>query len=150
MWPCSPKAFPALSLEVDRRGVEENQLEIGEEIAAVGEQIFLDSVLDTTGSERRLVLLLVLGQHFTQPGHGPVEMVQLKRVTALDLIMLLPFVGGSITAGDEETMQHGKEDGSLDVELETAPCQKLLDDALAAGLLPEPAKDREPARCAWS
>lgn len=59
------QTFPALSLEVDRRGVEENELEIGEEIAAVSEQIFLDSVLDTTGSERRFVRLLVLGQHFT-------------------------------------------------------------------------------------
>ena len=51
------QTFPALSLEVDRRGVEENELEIGEEIAAVSEQIFLDSVLDTTGSERRFVRL---------------------------------------------------------------------------------------------
>ena len=114
------QTFPAFSLEVDRRGVEENELEIGEEIAAVGEQIFLDSVLDATGSEWRFVLLLVVGQHLTQPSHGPVEMVQLKRVTALDLIIPLPFVGGSITAGDEETMQHGEKDGSLDVKLEAA------------------------------
>jgi hypothetical protein len=39
-------------------------------------------------------------------------------------------------------MEHRKEDGSLDVELETSVPQKLLDDALAAGLLPEPAKDQ--------
>ena len=69
-------------------------------------------------------------------------MVQLKRLTSLDLIMLLPFLGGSITAGHEETMEHCKEDGSLDVELETSASQKLLDDALAAGLLPEPTKDQ--------
>ena len=31
-------------------------------------------------------------------------MVQLKRVTALDLVIPLPLVGSSITAGDEETM----------------------------------------------
>src|SRR5260370_1282380 len=102
----------------------------------------LDPVLNTTGSERRLVLLLGRGQHFTQPSHGPVEMVQLKRVTALDLIMLLPFVGGSITAGDEETMQHRQENGSLDVKLEATTRQKFLEDALAASLLPEPFKDQ--------
>ena len=68
-------------------------------------------------------------------------MVKLKRVTVLDLIILLPFVGGSITAGDEETMQYRKKDGSLDVELETASSQKLLDNALAARLLPKPAED---------
>ena len=68
-------------------------------------------------------------------------MVQLKGVTALDLIMLLPFVGGSITAGDEETMQYSEKDGSLDVKLETSSCQVVLDDALTAGLLPEPAED---------
>ena len=73
------QSFPAFSLEVDRGGVEENELEIGEEIAAVSKQIFLDSVLDTARSEWCLVLLLFLGQHFTQPSHGPVEVVQLKR-----------------------------------------------------------------------
>jgi hypothetical protein len=69
-------------------------------------------------------------------------MVQLKRVTALDLIMSLPLVGGSITAGDEETMEHCEKDGSLDVELETSAPQKFLDDALAASLFPEPTKDQ--------
>ena len=117
------QSFPAFSLEVDRRGVEENQLEIGEEIAAVSEQIFLDSVLDATGSERRFVRLLVLGQHFAQPSHGPVEVVELKRVTAVDLIIPPPLVGSSITAGDKEAMQHGEKDGPLDVKLEAATCQ---------------------------
>ena len=66
------------SLEVDRSGVEEDELEIGEEVAAVGEEILLDPVLDASGCERRLVLLLIVGQLFTQPGHGPVEVMELQ------------------------------------------------------------------------
>ncbi len=112
-----------LLLEVDRRGVEENELKIGEEIAAVSEQIFLDSVLDATRSERRFVRLLVLGQHLTQPGHGPVEVVELKRVTAVDPIIPPPFVRSSITAGYKKTMQHSEKDGPLDVKLEAATGQ---------------------------
>ena len=38
-------------------------------------------------------------------------------------------------------MQDGEEDGPLDVELEAASLQELLDDLLAAGLLPEPLED---------
>ena len=39
-------------------------------------------------------------------------------------------------------MQDGEEDGPLDVELEAASLQELLDDLLAAGLLPEPLEDQ--------
>ena len=38
-------------------------------------------------------------------------------------------------------MQDGEEDGPLDVELEAASLQQLLDHPLAAGLLPEPLED---------
>ena len=39
-------------------------------------------------------------------------------------------------------MQDGEEDGPLDVELEAASLQELLDDPLAAGLLPEALEDQ--------
>src|SRR6516165_628777 len=100
------QGFPAFSLEVDRRGVEEHELEIGEEVAAVDEQIFLDPVLYATRSERRFIFLLVLGQYLAQPTHGTVEMVQLKRITPLDLVRLLPFFGRPIAARDEKTMEY--------------------------------------------
>ena len=60
----------------------------------------------------------------------------------LDLIVRLPRVGGPIAAGGEEAMQDGEDDGPLDVELEVAPVQELLDDPLASGLLPEPLEDQ--------
>ena len=44
-------------------------------------------------------------------------------------------------------MEDGEEDGPLDVELEAASLQELLDDAAAAGLLPEPLEDRGRVRC---
>ena len=70
-------------------------------------------------------------------------MVQLKRCHILRSDNApLPLVGSSIAAGDEEAMQHGEEDGSLDVKLEASSRQKLLDDALAASLLPEPLEDQ--------
>ena len=132
----------ALALEVDRGGVEEDQLEVGEEVAPVGEQLLLDPVLGAAGGERRLVLLLVLGQLLAEPGHGPVEVVELEVVAALDLVVRLPLVGGPVAAGGEEAMQDGEEDGPLDVELEAASLQELLDDVPAAGLLPEPLEDQ--------
>ena len=39
-------------------------------------------------------------------------------------------------------MEDGEEDGPLDGELEVASLQQLLDDVLAAGLLPEPLEDQ--------
>ena len=67
-----------LALEIDRGRVEEDQLEIGEEIAAVVEHPLLDPVFDAAGGERCLARLLVSGQFLAEPGHGPVEVVQLQ------------------------------------------------------------------------
>jgi hypothetical protein len=134
--------LPAIALERDRRRVEEDELEVGEEVPAVGEDPLLDPVLGASGCERRLVLLLVLGQLLAQPGHSPVEVMQLQAVAALDLVVGLPLVGSPVAAGGEEAMERGEEDGPLDVELEVAPVQELLDDVLASGLLPEPLEDQ--------
>ena len=77
----------ALALEVDRGGVEEDQLQTAEEVTPVTEHALLDPVLDAAGCERRLVLLLVFGQFLAEPGHGPVEVMQLEVVAALDLVV---------------------------------------------------------------
>ena len=132
----------ALALEVDRGGVEEDQLQAAEEVAPVAEHALLDPVLDAAGCERRLVLLLIRGQFLAEPGHGPVEVVELEVVAALDLVVGPPLVGGPVAAGVEEAMEDGEEDGPLDVELEAASLQELLDDLAAAGLLPEPLEDQ--------
>jgi hypothetical protein len=68
--------------------------------------------------------------------------VELEAVTAPDLIVGPPLVGGPVTAGGEEAMEDGEEDRPLDVELEAASVEELLDDVAAAGLLPEPLEDQ--------
>ena len=40
-----------------------------------------------------------VGQLLAEPGHGPVEVVELQRVAALDLVVRLPLVGGPVAAG---------------------------------------------------
>jgi len=86
--------------------------------------------------------LLVVGQLLAEPGHGPIEVVQLQGVASLDLVVVLPRLGGPVTAGCEEAMEHGEEDGPLHVELEAATAQEPLDDLLASGLLPESLEDQ--------
>jgi hypothetical protein len=68
--------------------------------------------------------------------------VELEVVAALDPVALPPPVGGPVAARVEEAMQDGEEDGPLEVELEAASLQELLDDVAAAGLLPEPLEDQ--------
>src|SRR5665647_2232818 len=53
----------------------------------------------------------------------------------------LPACWSSGNSSPSEAMEHGEEDGPLDVELEAASLQQLLDDPLTAGLLPEPLED---------
>ncbi len=96
--------FAPLSLEVDAGGVEEDQLEIGEQITPVGEQPLLDQILGASRGEGCLVRLFRAGQLLPEPGHGPVEVVKLQNLTSFDLIILFPLVSGSITTRVEETM----------------------------------------------
>src|SRR5512143_2190688 len=131
----------ALALEVNRCGVEEDQLQVGEEVPAPGEHLLLDPVLDAAGGERSLVLLLVLGQFLTEPGHDPVEVVELQGFTPVDLVVRLPRVGGPVAPGGEEAMEHRQEDRPLDVALEAASVQELLDSPWAPRLSPEPLED---------
>ncbi len=67
----------AVALEGDRGGIEEHQLESAEEVPPVGEQPLFDPVLGTAGCERCLAHLLVLGQLLSEPGHGPVQVMEL-------------------------------------------------------------------------
>src|SRR5438309_3734069 len=132
----------ALALEGDRGGIEEDELEIGEEVTSACEEILLDSVLGAARCERRLVRLLILGQLFAEPGHGAVQVMELQRFAPVDLVVGLPLVGGPVAAGCEQAMQDGQEDRPLDVELEAAAVEELLDDPPAPRLPPEPLEDQ--------
>ncbi len=69
-------------------------------------------------------------------------MVQLEGITPLDLVVGLPLIRSPVTAGCEQAVQDGEEDGPLDVGLEQATVEQLLDRPLAARLPPEPLEDQ--------
>jgi hypothetical protein len=125
-----------------RGRIEEDQLELSEQVTSSGEECLLDQVLVTARSERRLVGLLLAWQFVAQPTHRPIEVMELKIFTSIDLITLLPLVGCAIAAGVEEPVQNGQEDGPLNGKLKAAALQQLLKHMLAAGQLPEPLEDQ--------
>jgi hypothetical protein len=69
-------------------------------------------------------------------------MRELEGIAPVALVVRPPLVGGPVAAGGEQAVQDGQEDGSLDVELEAASLQELLDDPLTSRLLPEPLEDQ--------
>src|SRR5206468_5652655 len=94
----------ALARDVDRGCFEDDQLQAAEEVPPVAEHARLDPVLAAPGCERRLVLLLAFWQLLAEPGHGPVEVMELEVVATLDLVAVPPPVGGPVAAGGEEAM----------------------------------------------
>src|SRR5262249_240559 len=114
----------------------------GEQVAAMGEHVFLDAVLGAARCKQRLTDLLIVEQFLAEPGHGPVQVVELQGVSAHDRVVGLPLVSSAITAEMDRAVQRSEEDGPLDVEAEAASFQKLVDDLLAAGQLPEPLEDK--------
>ena len=57
-----PEALTAVALEIERRGVKEDDIHGGEQIAAAGEELFLDEILGAAWHELRRTLLLFFGQ----------------------------------------------------------------------------------------
>src|ERR1019366_1000979 len=127
----------SLALEVDRGGVEEHDVQLGEQVPAPGEQLLFDEVLVGAGSERRGAILLVFGEGLAQPGHGPVEVVQVQLAGSFDGVIVFPLFGGSVAAGGEESMQHGEGDWAFDGELKAPPLEQSSKDGINRAGLPE-------------
>ena len=96
----------ALAIEGEAGGVHEDGGEVGEEIAAAVEQPLLDQVFDAARRQRPIRLLLHL---LAEPGHGPVEVMQIEPLGAGDVVILDPRGAVAVGSGDEQPMQRGDE-----------------------------------------
>ena len=79
--------------------------------------------------------------------HGAVELVQGEAVRAHagDGVVAQPLLAGAVRARGHEPVQHGREHGALDGELELPPREQALDDGLGPGLLPQAAEQQRGA-----
>ena len=128
--------------EEQRGGVEEHQVERGEQVAASSEQLLLDEVLD---APRRGRIGLAFPERLAEPAHRAVQMLQLERFGAVDGLVPAPLKRAAVGARDHETVQHGHEHRALDIEMMVAGGEQLAHDLLAAGLTPQPFEDQRRA-----
>src|ERR1035437_8654728 len=63
--PALADSLASFALEVDRRGIEKHDVQIGEQITAPRKQRLLNEVLVGAGSERRSAVLLVFRKHLS-------------------------------------------------------------------------------------
>jgi hypothetical protein len=134
------QGLAAFALEIDRGGVEEDQIEPGEERPVLVKQAFFDQILGAAGSECGCVALI--SKLFTEKGHGPVDVVQGDIFHSVDGIVSSPPIGVAIGSGTAQPMQDGKKDCPLHIELELAPGQQLFDDLRNPEFLPDSLKDQ--------
>ena len=113
--------------------------------STVAEQPLFHQVFGAARSEGRPPDLLVVVQCFAQPGHRSIQVMELQVVTAGNLIVPPPLVGGTVAAGSEQAMQHGQKDGPLHGELEVASGEQAVENLAAAGLLPESLEEQSGA-----
>src|ERR1017187_6514405 len=132
------ESLASFALEVDRRRIEKHDVQIGEKLATPRAQRLFNEVLVGTGSERRGPVLLGFRKNFSQPGHGPVELVQVQIADSFDGVVVLPLLGGTVATRREEAMQHGEEDGTLDGKLEAPILEQGRQDFVDGACLPEP------------
>src|SRR5262249_21298518 len=131
-----PDALAAVTFEVERCGIEEDDVHVGEQIATAREQQFLDQIFGATWYELGRTLLLLVGQMMSEPSHGPIQMVQLQLVHALENVVLFPAFGGTIAAGSQQAVQDSHEHGAFDGKFKMPSAQHFADDGGAADLMP--------------
>jgi len=132
-----------LPLEVDRRGVEEHQVQVTEQIAAAIEEGLLESILRRTRGKGRGPGLLLVGQAFSQPCHGAIDVMQIHRFDPRDGVALFPVQHArAIAAGDKQTMQDGQKENPLQRDSKASAGQQPPDDLRDLQLVPEPPKDQ--------
>src|SRR5659263_160243 len=119
-----PEFFPARTLEVDAGGVEEDHRKGGKQVP-VGLE---DGLLDP---------LPVL----SQPGHGPVEVVELY-VFGPRYAVVAGYPGGSpIRTRKEQARKGSQVDGALDGEGVLPAREKGFDHLTKSQLIPDPSRD---------
>ncbi len=131
--------LPALSLEIDRGGVEEDQIDLREQVAPPLKERLLDPVLH---APRAAQCRTLLGQRFVQKRHGPIQMVQLQPVGASNAIRLAPALRRPITAGGKQPVQHRQVDCPLHIEPVASLPQQPGQHRPDPRLLPQPSKDQ--------
>src|SRR5450759_2638324 len=114
----------ALAVERQAGRVHEHGGEIGEEVPPAIEQLLLDDILDAARRQSPLRLLLHL---FTEPRHGPIEMVEVEIIDAGNVVVLHPGRAVTIRSGDEQSVQSADENSVLDRELERAVLQQFTE-----------------------
>ena len=135
-----PQFLSAISLKVDRSGVQKNQIEAAEEIAVVGEHGLLDSIFRASGrieSCMRLVFYLL-----TEKGHGTVKMVKGDVLYSVNAVVPAPLITEPVRPGYEKPVQDGEENRSFHVEEKEPLCEGPFEDFLDAERLPNPFKDQ--------
>ena len=129
----------AIAGEEQRGGVEEHQVEVGEQVAAPREQRLLDKVF---GAPRRGGIRLGFCERLAEPAHRAVQMLQFELCGAVDGLVTAPLKGAAVGARDHEAVQHGHEHRAFDIEVMVAGSEQLAHDRLAAGLTPQAFEDQ--------
>src|SRR5271157_961737 len=118
--------FAAITFEIDRGGVEENNIKSGKQITTHPEHILFNQILDASRCKRRLSFLIF--QPFPKKGHGTIKMMQSQIVNAVDYIVPVPLVAISVGTGNKKPVQNGQKNSPLHIKAEFPFGKMGLDD----------------------
>src|SRR6056297_2743371 len=128
------------ALEVQARRIEQHHRKTREKVATLRKELFLDQILRATRTEWQAVLLIRLRKRLAQPGHRPVEMLQVGHFIIATHIIPAPFLGSSVGARIHEPVDHRKTHDTLQIEAKPAVSHEIAQAARNPALLPQPTK----------
>src|ERR1700730_11129373 len=77
-------------------------------------------------ARRQLAASGLIGERLAEPSHGAVEMMQLKRLSALDPVVGSPLFRSAVRARHKQPVEHRQEHRALGSKLELPACGELF------------------------
>src|SRR5262249_40333827 len=139
------KALTAVTLEVQRGGIEKDKAQLAEQVVAQGEQLLLDDILGGAWTNAAPALV---GQFVSEPTHRPIELVQPEIGEPVDDQTVPPLLRRAVRAGIEQAMPDSQKHRAFEIELELAFGGQRADHLVATGLPPQSLKGERRAELA--
>ncbi|MCJ8503241.1 hypothetical protein MRX98_21890, partial [Desulfatitalea sp. M08but] len=107
-------ALSATALEVNRGGIEKDQIQIRKQVATIRKQELFNQILvaarQNDGGVVRPADLL------PQKTHGAVQMMKVQPFDAVDDVIAAPAAAKTVRSGNHQPVQHREKNGAFNIE----------------------------------
>ncbi|MCJ8503243.1 hypothetical protein MRX98_21900, partial [Desulfatitalea sp. M08but] len=107
-------ALSATALEVNRGGIEKDQIQIRKQVATIRKQELFNQIL--VAARRNAGAVVRPADLLTQKTHGAVKMMKVQSFDAVDDVIAAPAAAKTVRSGNHQPVQNREKNGAFNIE----------------------------------